>query len=107
MGSVDLASYHMGVLCVLGASLLSGVSAALTQKALSGKKPRHALLYTTELACFGILTLITTIYFSPERSSLLSGDLFEGWTAKTFIPITSNVSSYRYVNDITDNKKLI
>ena len=77
---------------VLGASMLSGLSAALTQKALVGSKQRHPLFFSAELAVFGIIFLIVRALFSKEGASILSGSLFSGWTPYTFIPVATNVS---------------
>ena len=83
----------MGLIMVLSASLLSGLSAALTQKALVGSKPRHPLFFSAELAVYGIIFLIVRSLFSSESKLILSGDLFAGWTPYTLIPVTLNVSS--------------
>ena len=77
---------------VLGASMLSGLSAALTQKALVSSKPRHPLFFSAELAVYGIIFLLVRALFSKEGASILSGDLFSGWTPYTFIPVATNVS---------------
>jgi hypothetical protein len=76
---------------VLGASMLSGLSAALTQKALVGSKPRHPLFFSAELAVYGIIFLLVRALFSSESGIITSGALFSGWTAYTFIPVTTNV----------------
>lgn len=55
--SVDSSLYQRGVLCVLGASLLSGVCAMLTQKVLQSGR-RHALFYSAEMAVYGIAALL-------------------------------------------------
>ena len=51
---------------VLGASTLSGLSTALTQRALVGSAPRHALFFSAELAVYGIAFLIVNMFFSDE-----------------------------------------
>ena len=76
---------------VLGASMLSGLSAALTQKALVGSKPRHPLFFSAELAVYGIIFLLVRALFSSESGIITSGALFSGWTPYTFIPVTTNV----------------
>lgn len=93
--SLDSANYRLGLMMVLGASMLSGLSAALTQKALVGPKPRHPLFFSAELAVFGIIFLVIRAFFSKEGASIMSGRLFTGWTPYTFIPVVTNVSQNR------------
>lgn len=57
--NVDSSTYQRGVACVLGASLLSGVCAMLTQKVLQGGR-RHALFYSAEMAVYGIAALLVS-----------------------------------------------
>lgn len=45
-------TFYLGILPVLGASFLSGLSAALTQKTLQGLS-RNSYLYSMELAVYG------------------------------------------------------
>lgn len=90
--SLDTANYRMGLIMVLSASMLSGLSAALTQKALVGSRPRHPLFFSAELAVYGIIFLIVRALFSSESKTILSGGLFTGWTPYTLIPVTLNVS---------------
>lgn len=45
-------TFYLGILPVLGASFLSGLSAALTQKTLQGLS-RNSYLYSMELAIYG------------------------------------------------------
>ena len=58
---------------VIGASMLSGLSAALTQRALVGSAPRHALFFSAELAMYGILFLVVHMHFSANGRDV-SGD---------------------------------
>lgn len=96
-------NYHIGVVFVLTASMMSGISTALTQRALAAAAyPRHAFLFSAELAFFGILFLIGYCFFQPaDKELLLSGTLFANWSTQTFIPVTTNVKpcsmSYAHV----------
>ena len=83
--------YHLGLLCVASASMLSGLSAALTQRALSGVKPRHTLMLSAEMAVYGILFLLINLYFNNDIKSP-SGSLLSNWNLQTLIPVTTNVS---------------
>ena len=57
--AVSSATYRTGVLMVVGASAISGVCAALTQRSLQQSK-RHALFYSAEMAVYGILALLVS-----------------------------------------------
>ena len=46
----------VGVACVMGASAISGLSTALTQRALSSG--RNGMFFSAELAFFGIIVLV-------------------------------------------------
>lgn len=83
-------NYQLGLVMVAGASMLSGLSAALTQKTLVSKSnQRHPILFSAELAIYGILFLIINMVFN---SDIKGGWLFSNWDAATLIPVTTNVS---------------
>ena len=82
--------YQVGLLCVASASMLSGLSAALTQRALAGSIQRNTMLYSAEMAVYGILFLLINLYFNND----IKGDsLWSNWDLPTLIPVVSNVSS--------------
>ena len=85
--AADSKARWLGVACVLGASLLSGFSAALTQKALSVSS-RDSLLFSAELAFYGILLLLAQQGLALRGIQGVGG---EGWNLYTFIPILTNV----------------
>lgn len=92
-GNVDLANYHFGIMMVCGASMISGLSAALTQRALVGSRPRHPLFFSAELAVYGIAFLVVNALVNPnskEKDIILSGGLFNGWTMLTLVPVVTN-----------------
>lgn len=76
---------------VVGASMLSGFSSALTQKALVGARPRHPLFFSAELALYGIVFLLANALCSRDGSKLLTGGFLDGWTPYTLIPVFTNV----------------
>ena len=115
----NAADYQLGVLMVLGASMLSGLSTALTQRALTNALPRHALFFSAELAVYGILALfaslaastdwvkVCTDFFYRKRYSNVwynavidfkvfdkgevpSFSLHKGWELQTFVPVLTN-----------------
>ena len=88
-----------GMLLVAGASLLSGLSSALTQKAVTpvemkDKKlmvPRHTMLLSAEMAVYGIAFLLVNLYFNSDIAK--GGTIISHWTLWTFIPVLTNVRS--------------
>lgn len=84
----SLGDYQMGVALVIGASMLSGISAALTQRALT--TGRHALFFSAELAVYGILFLVAHLATTPESTALLQQGINKGWNMKTVIPVVTN-----------------
>lgn len=86
---VDHSGYSLGLMMVAIASMLSGLSSALTQKALVGKQSRSPVFLSAELAVYGILFLLGNLYFNND----IKGDnLFSNWQWYTLIPVTTNVS---------------
>jgi len=93
--SASLADYNLGLFWCILASSISGLSGALVQKAVTGPHPQHSLLYTAELATYGIsFLLVSSLFSEKDRGVLLSGTLFNGWNTNTFIPVTANVSCH-------------
>lgn len=76
---------------VAGASMLSGLSAALTQRALQGNKPRSPVFMSGELAVYGIMFLLVNLYFNSDIKGGGFG-LFSHWNLWTLIPVVTNVS---------------
>lgn len=98
---VDLAdkSYSLGVAVVLGASMLSGLSSALTQRVLVSAKPRHPLFFSAELAVYGIVFLLLNA--ALRDGGILGRDFFRGWTPLTLIPVVSNALGGLVVGYVT------
>jgi hypothetical protein len=60
--------YQLGIILVLTASAISGLSGALSQKVLNNpQNPRHSLLLSAEMAVFGIAFLSLRLAMSPEE----------------------------------------
>ena len=76
-----------GTTIVLGASAISGLSTALTQQAL--RSGRHALLFSAELALFGIFVLVVSDWFQ-KKQLFQQGGPFHDWTLTTMIPVIAN-----------------
>ncbi len=77
---------------VASASLISGLSAALTQRALVGNKSvRSPIFLSAELAVYGIVVLVINLFLNNELQST-SGSLLANWSLSTLIPVITNVS---------------
>ncbi len=89
--STDHEHKNFGILLVGTASLLSGLSAALTQRAITatGKKQRHVFLLSAEMAVYGIIFLLGNLAFNSDVA--VGGGLLSHWTIFTLIPVVSNV----------------
>lgn len=75
--AISGAKYQKGVLMVVGASLLSGISAALTQRSLQQSK-RHALFYSAEMAVYGIVALLLSSVNMSVQKGMLQLDYLSG-----------------------------
>jgi len=84
-------SYQIGLIYVVGASMMSGLSAALTQRALVGLEQRHPLFFSGELAFYGIVFLLMNLYFNNDIKDG-SMNLFLNWDIYTLIPVIASVS---------------
>ncbi len=87
-------NYQFGLIAVGAASMISGLSAALTQLALQagngGGKTRSSFFLSAELAVYGILFLTGNLLLN---SDLKPGQgLFSNWDLLTWIPVTTSVS---------------
>lgn len=86
VSAYDSNNYRIGIILVCFASILSGISTALTQKALCDKKNRrNTLFFSAELAAWGILFLM--VY---DGNIIIKNGFFNEWTIKTFIPVVTN-----------------
>lgn len=82
------AQYNLGVILVLGSSVISGLSATLTQKALV---ETHPIFFSFELAIYGISFMIYTIMINPTERLLFfhpfsTGGMLTNLTWGTLLP---------------------
>ena len=89
--------YELGLLCVAVASLLSGLSAALTQRAVTGTNAntRNTMLLSAEMAVYGIVFLLLNLLFNSDiqaDTAASGGHLLSHWDLSTLIPVITNVS---------------
>ena len=68
--------------------MISGLSAALTQKGLVGDRKRFPFFFSAELAVFGIVFLLLNLIFNND---IKGGSLFSNWNYYTLIPVITNV----------------
>lgn len=78
-------NYHLGVLLVLGASAISGLSGTLTQRAL---KSRESVFCSAELAIYSLCLLLVADAYNGKGLSAES--MFSGWDLQTLVPVTTN-----------------
>ncbi|KAJ0400948.1 hypothetical protein ATCC90586_007609 [Pythium insidiosum] len=106
--SVD-ASFQLGLLPVLVASMLSGFGAATTQRSMQLHQ-RDATLVTMELSVFGILFLLASMALGGSPGSALSLELltrarllafFDGWDRLTLLPVLANACGGLLVGAVT------
>lgn len=79
-------SIKLGILPILGASFLSGLSGAITQKAMQNGG-RNAYLLSTELAFYGIIVLLFSLTSTPDGRIVGKNGFFHGWTMRTWLPV--------------------
>lgn len=86
--SITAEKYQIGLWMVAGASMISGLSAALTQKGLVGVRKTFPFFYSAELAVFGIIFLLINVVVNND---IQGGSLFSNWNYWTLIPVVTNV----------------
>lgn len=107
-GSASPASFELGLLPVLLASILSGVGAAITQQSMQVHK-RDPALVTIELSVYGSVFLALPMLWSSLSSfggaaapvGVSTDSLFEGWDAYTLIPVVANALGGLLVGTVT------
>jgi len=100
-GALFQNNYQLGLLVVGVASMLSGVSAALTQKTLQTTS-KDSLFMSAELAAVGILFLLIFQALGGEgASSSNDADLFANWDLLTLIPVSTNAAGGVIVGLVT------
>ncbi|KAG5176300.1 putative UDP-galactose translocator [Tribonema minus] len=98
-------SWELGVVPVMGASLLSGFSAAVTQKSLQ-ERGRNSYLLSAELGLYGIVTLLVTTLAAEggvqvRRGGMLRDGLWRGWTPWTCLPVFTQAAGGVVVGQVT------
>lgn len=78
-----------GVLPVLLASLISGLAGAISQKNLQNHG-RNPYLFSSELCVASVLTLLSSLMFSPDGQRIRMNGFFDQWTVPTMIPVLTN-----------------
>eukprot|EP01032_Pedospumella_encystans_P016310 gene16310-18612_t len=91
--------YQFGLFCVASASMLSGLSAALTQRALSGTQSRHTMLYSAEMAVYGIVFLLGNLMVNSDIQA--GSTLWAHWDLSTMLPVITNAFGGMVVGLVT------
>ncbi|CAM9692696.1 unnamed protein product [Heterosigma akashiwo] len=89
---------------VFGGSFLSGLNAALVQRALQGAGARDGVLLSLELSAYSIAWGLLRLALRPAaRAALLGvpGGFFGGWTWATWLPVLNNSLGGLLVGQVT------
>eukprot|EP00934_Nitzschia_sp_Nitz4_P002181 Nitzschia sp. Nitz4//scaffold161_size51353//45905//47003//NITZ4_006960-RA/size51353-snap-gene-0.7-mRNA-1//1//CDS//3329537945//2181//frame0 len=80
-----------GVVPILFASFISGLSGAISQKSLQLQGGgRNAYLFSMELSMASALVLVCSLFFSPDGQQISEDGFWNQWTINTWIPILTN-----------------
>ena len=91
-----------GVLPILAASFISGVTGALTQKSLqSADGGRNPYLFSMELCVGGLAVLLANLVVSQDGADILQRGFFYGWQPSTMIPVLTNAAGGLVVGLVT------
>ncbi|KDO16352.1 hypothetical protein SPRG_18118 [Saprolegnia parasitica CBS 223.65] len=93
--TISSTRFYYGYVPVVGASILSGVGAALTQLSLQ-THGRDASLVTIELCVFGAVFLLANLAAAPGATLD-----FGGWTTWTLVPVFTNALGGLLVGTVT------
>lgn len=88
----------LGVLPVLGASFLSGLFGAVTQRTL--QTGYNSFQLSLELAVYGVASLLLTCGLEISSSGGTQG-LFQGWTPLTCVPVLSQAAGGVIVGQVS------
>eukprot|EP00301_Raphidiophrys_heterophryoidea_P017917 c2915_g1_i1.p1 GENE.c2915_g1_i1~~c2915_g1_i1.p1 ORF type:complete len:338 (-),score=72.80 c2915_g1_i1:274-1245(-) len=82
-------SFSQGVLPLIAACFLSGVSATVSQKALQGHQ-RDSFLFTMELGVYGSIAIVFDLLAKHQGLSFTKVETvsLDGWSFETFVPMT-------------------
>jgi len=84
------AEQNVAVLCVVAASMISGLSAALTQKVLQ-KKGTNSILVSAQLAVYGILFLTAKeLLLNQATTAAEASSLLAGWDSWALLPVLTS-----------------
>ena len=73
---------------------------AISQQNLQISKV-NPYVFSMELSAFSIILLLTSLLGSPDGKRLRNGNLSEGWTWKTWIPVVTNAAGGILVGLVT------
>jgi len=76
-----------GIIPVLTGSILSGIATTVSQKVLQNDN-KNSYLYTTELAVWGIITLVVMSFNDLDK--IQTYGILKGWSVWTSIPVFAN-----------------
>jgi len=80
-----------GVVPIMLASFISGLSGALSQKNLQAQGGgRNPYLFSMELCAASAILLAFSLVMSPDGRTIAKNGFWDGWTSTTWIPILTN-----------------
>jgi len=89
-----------GIVCMLAASFLSGLSSAITQRTLQDNG-RNAYLFSLELSAYSTFWVLISLPASREGGLMMTKGPLYGWTYLTWIPVLSNSLGGILVGQVT------
>mmetsp|Transcript_3070 Transcript_3070/g.5031 ORF Transcript_3070/g.5031 Transcript_3070/m.5031 type:complete len:409 (+) Transcript_3070:96-1322(+) len=88
-----------GVLPVLAASAISGMTGAICQKTL--QSGRNSFLMTMEISSFSVMFLALSMLVSEDGKKIRRDGFWKGWSYQTWIPVLSNAAGGIIVGLVT------
>ncbi|GKY90388.1 hypothetical protein MPSEU_000012800 [Mayamaea pseudoterrestris] len=102
--SFSLNSKHWthGVIPILAASFISGMTGAMTQRSLqSANGGRNPYLFSMELCVGGLVVLFINLLLSGDGADIINKGFFHGWQLSTLVPVLTNAAGGIIVGLVT------
>jgi UDP-sugar transporter A1/2/3 len=100
-GGEEALSWQLGVLPILVASFLSGLSGAVTQSALQ-KEGRNTYLLSCELALYSAMAVaVTSLVVGGAKEKMTLERVLTGWTPRALLPVLTQAAGGIVVGQVT------
>lgn len=95
--------FWQGVVPILGASMLSGLGGAFSQRTL---QRRNSFVFSMELAVYSTCSLVMMLMLAPagmskDRDKIMSEGLLVGWNLRTVVPVAIQAAGGLCVGQVT------